>query len=263
MRSSSMSRSGMMMIIGIVCVLGGAAAASAESDASASVDVPFLSAYVWRGQVLTDDAVFQPSLTASTAGFSVNAWSSMNLNDTDTDGDFTEMDWTVSYDASAGSVDWGVGVVQYTFPNSTLELEDGTVEALPGTIELYVTLGLPDVPLAPTLTVYRDVDQIDGFYGMLAIGHSFTVSDRVGVDLSASLALADSDYNSGYFGYDKTALNDALFGLAVPVAVSEQLSITPSISYMFLPDSDLGDEAEASYGEKDSFYGGVTLSYAF
>ena len=32
---------------------------------------------------------------------------------------------------------------------------------------------------------------------------------------------------------------------------------------MFLPDSDLSDAAEASYGEKDSFYGGVTLSYAF
>lgn len=253
----------MMVVVGLMCVLAGAVAASAESDVSAGVDAPFVSAYVWRGQVLSKDAVFQPGLTASTAGFSVNAWSSMNLDGTDTDGEFTEMDWTVSYDTSFDMVDVGVGVIQYTFPNTTVVDDEGNGSAAKGTVELYATVGLSEVPLAPTLTVYGDVDEIDGVYGVLAVGHSFAISDMVGVDLSASLALADSGYNEGYFGLDETALNDCLLGLAVPIAATDQLSITPSVSYMFLPDSDLRDAAEESYGEKDSFYGGITLSYAF
>ena len=50
---------------------------------------------------------------------------------------------------------------------------------------------------------------------------------------------------------------------ALPIAVTENLSLTPSIGYMLLPDSDLEDAAEAAYGEKDSVYGGATLSLAF
>ncbi len=247
--------------VAMMCALAGVV--MAESDASVAVDVPLLSSYVWRGQVLNKEAVVQPGLTGSMGGFAVNAWSSMNLYDTDTDGEFTEMDWTVSYGATAGPVEWGVGVVQYTFPNSTLEAEDGTVTAYPGTIEVYASAGLPDVLLAPALTVYCDVDEIDGVYGVLAVGHTFAVSEKVGVDLSASLALADSDYNMGYFGYDQTALNDLVVGAALPVALTENFSLTPSISYMMLPDSDLGDAADVAYGDKDSFYGGVTLSCSF
>ena len=263
-----MNRSGWMrggLVGGLVagCVWAAGAVAQEESTVSVGVDVPVLSSYVWRGQVLNDDAVLQPGLTAGKAGFTVNAWSSMNLNDTETDGEFTEMDWTVSYSAMVGPVSLGAGVVQYTFPNSTLEQEDGTVVAYPGTYEVFASAGLPDVLLSPTVTVYRDLDEIDGFYGVLAVAHSFSLSEKVGLKLSASLGAGDSDYNSGYFGHDEAALNDCVVGAALPISVIENLSVTPSISYMLLPDSDLGDAAEEAYGEKDSVYGGVTLSYAF
>ena len=54
-----------------------------------------------------------------------------------------------------------------------------------------------------------------------------------------------------------------MLGAALPIALTENVSLTPSISYMLLPDSDLGDAAEALYGEKDSVYGGATLSVSF
>ncbi|HEY8241739.1 MAG TPA: hypothetical protein VIH35_09845, partial [Kiritimatiellia bacterium] len=44
-------------------------AAAEESAVSASIDVPVLSAYVWRGQVLNDEGVLQPSATISKNGF--------------------------------------------------------------------------------------------------------------------------------------------------------------------------------------------------
>ncbi len=263
MKRNRMMRSGWMCGLVAGCVWAGGALAQEESPVTGGVDLPLLSSYVWRGQVLNDDAVFQPGLTASKAGFLVNAWSSMNLNDTETDGEFTEMDWTVSYSRSVGPVGLSVGVVQYTFPNSSLEQEDGTVVAYPGTYEVFASAGLPDVLLSPTVTVYRDLDEIDGFYGVLAVAHSFSLAEKVGLKLSASLGAGDSDYNSGYFGYDDAALNDLVVGMSLPISVIENLSVTPSLSYMVLPDSSLSDSAEEAYGEKDSPYGGVTLSYAF
>lgn len=246
--------------LGLACMW--APGALAEAPFEASVDVEVFSAYVWRGQVLTDKAVFQPGLTASKAGFTVNAWSSMNLDGTDTDGEFTEMDWTVSYAREFGIVGLEVGFVEYTFPNSTGEDGDGNVVALAGTREVYLSAGL-DVPLAPTLTVVRDVDAVDGFYGSLAVGHSFELTEMLSLELSASLGVGDKDYNDGYFGYGKSALNDLALGVAAPIALTDNLSLTPSVGYVWLPDSSLADAAKETYGKKEIFFGGVSLSYAF
>lgn len=227
-----------------------------------AMDGAVLSSYVWRGQVLNDRAVFQPGLTASAGGFSVNAWSSMNLDGTETDGEFTEMDWTVSYSQAVGPVELGAGVVQYTFPNSTIEAEDGTVSAYPGTVEVFVSVGV-DMWLAPSLTMYYDVDEIEGFYAVASIGHSFEWTEKVAMDVSASLGFGDKDYNAGYFGHDQAALNDLVLGAALPMAITENIRLIPSVSVMMLPDSSLGDAAKAVYGEKDRVVGGLALSGTF
>ena len=253
--------------LGLIGLLAMATAAAAEIETGVAVDVPVVSAYVWRGQVLNDEAVVQPGLTGTIGGFSVNAWSSMDLTDNqDSSGEFDEMDWTVSYSRTVGKFELGAGVVQYTFPNSTLATEaaDGTatVEDYPGTVEVFASVGV-DVPLAPALAVYYDVDEIEGLYAVASVGHSFELMDKVGLDLKAALGFGDADYNAGYFGLDDAALNDLVLGAALPIAVTENLSLTPSLGYMLLPDSDLEDAAEATYGEKDCFYGGAALNLAF
>ena len=253
--------------LGLVGLLAMAAAAAAEIETGVAVDVAAVSAYVWRGQVLNDVAVAQPGLTGTIGGFAVNAWSSMDLTDSQgSAGEVDDMDWTVSYSKTVGQFELGAGIVQYTFPNSTLESEaaDGTttVEDYPGTVAVFASVGV-DVLLAPTLAVYYDVDEIEGLYAVASVGHSFALMDKVGLDLKASLGFGDADYNAGYFGLDDAALNDLVLSAALPIAVTENLSLTPSIGYMMLPDSDLEDAAEAAYGEKDSVYGGVTLSLAF
>jgi len=244
-----------------------ATASLAQLESEVAVDVPVLSSYVWRGMVLNDEAVLQPGLTGSIGGFSVNAWSSMDLTDSNgASGEFTEMDWTVSYAQAFGIVELGAGVIAYTFPGVTVEseAEDGTVtgEAAAGTTEIFASVAV-DTLLAPALTVYYDVDEIEGFYAVASIGHSFGLLDNVGLDLSVSLGFGGEDYNAGYFGYEDAALNDLLLGAALAIAITENISVTPSISYMMLPDSDLEEAAEAAYGEKDSVYGGVSLSCAF
>ena len=46
-----------MLGLGLVGMMAMTAAAMAEIETSVSVDVPVLSAYVWRGMVLYDEAV--------------------------------------------------------------------------------------------------------------------------------------------------------------------------------------------------------------
>ena len=128
---------------------------------------------------------------------------------------------------------------------------------------MYGTAGLPGVPLAPPLTVSYDVDAIDGFYGVLAVGHSFELTDTVSLALSASLGAGDADYNAGYFGVDDAALNDLVAGLALPIAVLENLTVKPAVSYVYLPDADIRDAAETVYGEKDAVVGSLVASYSF
>ncbi len=266
-----MKRNWMLSVVGTVCVLAGSAFAEEAATASVGIDVPVLSAYVWRGMVLNDEAVVQPGLTGGIGGFSVNAWSSMDLTDNQgSSGEFDEMDWTVSYSQTVGMFELGAGLVAYTFPSSATETEtaeDGmesetVVGALPGTKEVFVSVSV-DVVLAPSLTLYYDIDEVEDFYAVASLSHSFELAEKVGLDLSASLGYGGSDYNAFYFGSDGSALNDLVLGASLPIAVTENLSVTPAISYMMLPDSDVEDAAEALYGEKDSVYGGVTLSLAF
>ena len=43
----------------------------------------------------------------------------------------------------------------------------------------------------------------------------------------------------------------------------ENLTVKPAVSYVYLPDADIRDAAEAVYGEDDAVVGSVTASYAF
>ncbi|MFH0878931.1 MAG: TorF family putative porin [Lentisphaerota bacterium] len=256
-------------VVGVSCMSLGSARAEDPAPVAVSLDVPVLSAYVWRGQVLNDEIVIEPSLTVSKNGFSLNAWANFNGAGSysgDNNSKFSEVDLTASYTHSAGPASLGVGVVQYLFPNQTLTVTDGTEttgKAYPGTYEVYITAGFPGIPLAPALTIYRDLDAIEGFYGVLSVSQSFSLHEKVSLVAFASLGAGDKKYNNGYFGDDEAALNDANVGLSLPIALTSSLTIKPSASYTCLPDSTLRDAAEAVYGNKDQFVGSITASYAF
>jgi len=213
--------------------------AAQEKPWSVEVQTAYLSRYVWRGLNLTDDPVSQSSVTFAWKGLSLNLWGNMDLTDVNGNNDeFNEVDYTLDYSGSCGKLNYSVGAIRYHFPNTNFA----------GTTEVYGALGL-DVPLSPTLTVYADVDEADGWYGTFSIGHTFenvvTVSESVAasLELSASIAYADSDYNNFYFGVDESGFVDALFGVGLPVTVGDHVTVTPSIGYSNIIDSDLAAAA--------------------
>ena len=242
-------------ILAAAIALGVAAGASAEETErpSVSADVAVISKYVWRGLILTDDPVLQPSLTVGYKGLGLNIWANTDLTDVNgTPGEINELDYTLDYSFSVKKVNLGVGVIQYTFPHTGFE----------PTTELFGTAAL-DVLLSPTVKIYWDVDEVGGVYGTVGIGHSFALGEARGIspvlDLSASLGYATSGWNEGYYGVNSSGFVDLLLTAGLPIPIDGHLSITPYVSYSKVIDSDLKN----AVADDDAAFFGATLSVAF
>ena len=226
----------------------------APDDLAVGVDVGVFSKYVWRGIDTVDDFVLQPAVDLSMSGFGLNLWGNLDLTDeNDSAGEFTEVDLTGSYSFSLDSATIGLGVIAYFFPGA-----DGD------TTELFASVGF-DTALSPTLTVYRDVDEVDGFYLALSGSHAFADLIRAGEatalspEVSISIGFGDRDYNQAYFSVDGGGFADLTLGLALPVALSDTATLAVSVHYSRLLDGDLRDATD----DPDNLWFGLSLSIGF
>ncbi len=244
----------------------------AARGAEASLDVEYFSSYVWRGQVLNSESVLQPAFSASADfGLSLSAWGNMDLTDkADCRGEFTEVDLTVAYQLPlSGTLGVSVGVIEYLFPKEG-DYEAGTPDGHPDvpdrkdsdTRELFVELGL-DVILAPTLTLYYDVDEVNGFYGSFELGQGIALTEQLELGLGASIGMGDRDYNNYYFGKKSIALNDLNLSAGLGYAFTDNLSLAGAIHYTTLLDGSIRAGGDETYDEKDRVYGSVSAAYSF
>ncbi len=283
-----------MVVLFAMC--GGLVAGTARAqNYSAGVDTAVVSKYIWRGQLLTNDWSFQPSVTVGAGGFSFNAWGSMDLtavnpadnitipedplaNPGDDDqglkGQFSEIDYTFSYDHALENVSFGTGVIFYTFPQRS--------STLATTSEIYGTVSFDSVPGAPSATIYIDVDETSagdgdpGLYFLLGAGHSFATGNDVftGLDLSGSIAFANNGFGNFYYGLDQGGAHDVSLTLSAPVAINDNWSFSGFVTYSAL----LGDYRDYQFTDPrtdflgtsgtprsfaDTVWGGFTLSVGF
>lgn len=234
-----------------------------EEKPSADLTVGLYSQYIWRGWELSRDSlVIQPSVTISYKGFSANVWGNL---DTDTNenlygdetSDWNETDFTLSYDGSAGMVDYTLGYIYYAL--------DGVGS---DTQEFYAGVSL-DTLLIPTLTVYRDTDAAPGWYVTLGVSHSFPIMEKYSLDLGLQVSYWDVDGDSTYADHDGDAysnFHDGILSAAMSFPVGKYFTITPELYYVFPLSDDAEDfmEDNSVSGDDDDFiYGGVSLSFAF
>ena len=236
--------------------------------AEGTLSVAGNSGYLWRGQLLNDEAVLQPLFTAATDyGLSFNAWGNFNLTDNlgpDAEKEFNEVDLTVSYDVPIDAVSLSVAVAEYLFPHATVTDDAGVGTAAPGTREVQVTLGLDDIILAPTLMVAYDFDEADGFYASASVSHSLDLAEGLSLEGALSISMADSSYNEYYFGVDDSALNDAGATLTLSYVPMENVTVSTYVTYAKLLDSDIEDAADEIYfNNGDIVVGGITAEYTF
>ncbi|MGV8152590.1 MAG: hypothetical protein ACP5OG_05905 [Candidatus Nanoarchaeia archaeon] len=229
------------------------------------IDMDFVSKYIWRGQVINNEPVFQPSLNFSYQNWQANIWGSVDMtNPHDKDWEFTEVDYTLTYSNNFPVIDWlnyTAGVICYRLPGDE---EFTTTEAFFGISA--------EVFLNPSLTVYRDIDEAKGTYFSLGISHSieniFEISKEipVGLALSANLGFANKKYNSFYWSNDIAEINNSGFNdfslvAAFPFEI-RGWTIAPSVSYITLLRNDI--RSSDNYSKKSDFViAGVSLSKQF
>lgn len=222
-----------------------------ELPFSVGTDHAFLSKYMWRGLNLTDDPVWQPDAWVSAYGFTFNVWGNMDLTDVNgNETEFNEIDYTLNYAGEYEKLSYTGGIIHYVFPNTSFA----------PTTELYASVGY-DVLLQPSLTVYYDFDEADGIYGTLGLGHSFEIpqfTDMVSMslDLSGHVGFATKNWNNFYYGADHTAFVDLVFGAALPIAIGDYVTVSPTVTYSTVMDTVMRSKA----ADEHNFVWGVLVS---
>lgn len=236
-----------------------AQAVCAEEAIGIDITADFYSKYIWRGQNLNDDYVFQPGANITWGGLTAGIWGSLDLtNINDNSGEFTEVDYSLDYSGDVPGIDglgFSIGVINYHFPSVTGD-----------TTELYWGFAL-DAPLNPSITVYHDIDEINGTYISIGLRHSInriielTPDLPVGIEIGASLGIGDSDYNAGYWGVNRARPNDLALSIAFPMEIGGW-TFAPSINYVTLVSDSIRD-SDAFAKDSDYFFTGLSLSKSF
>lgn len=247
------------------------AAVYAEDKIGVTLTSDFYSKYVWRGQLLNDDFVFQPAVSVSYNGFSAAVWGNMGLTDYNKglgydSGEFTEFDFTLSYSNKFnpdGKLGYNIGITHYQFPSSFLD----TTEVFWGlTYETF---------LNPSVTLYHDIDEAGGgTYINFGISHTIEKFIRISQNISANLVLgaaigwANTEYNKWYWnGINDNRFNDLAIKASLPFTLPANWTITPSICFITLVDGKIRQADTYSTGSStngsDYLVAGVSISKSF
>jgi hypothetical protein len=231
-----------------------------EKGIAFEVTADYMGKYIWRGQNLSDDPVFQPGVSASFGGFTAAWWGSMDTTKINgNSGEFVEHDYSLDYSGDVPLVDgvgFSVGVINYYLPSS----EDTT--------EVYWGFGF-DLPLSPSVTVYHDVDDVKGTYISTGVGHSVEkigelgADTPIGLDFGASLGWGSASYNKAYWGstINTGKMNDLTLSLSFPFEIGGW-SLSPSLNYVNLVNGQVR-ETDTYSKKSDYFFAGIGASKGF
>ena len=219
----------------------------------------YVSKYIWRGQNLTDDPVFQPGVSAGYKGLTAAIWGNLETTGINNNsGEFTEWDYTLDYSGQLPGIEgigYSIGLINYHFPG-----------VVGDTTEFYWGLNF-DLPFSPSITVYHDIAEIKGSYASFGLSHSIDKITEVepdipvGMEITADLGWGSSGYNEGYWGIDNSKLNDLTLSVSFPVEL-DNWSLIPSMNYVTLLSDDIRDSDV--YGtESDFFYVGIGFLKSF
>lgn len=207
------------------------------ADVTAGADIN--SAYVWRGLTYNDGFVLQPSVdVAAPSGLGFNVWGNFDLDDYDgqvDDGEFSEIDLTVSYAIPVDGFDLGVGVVEYLFPGSDSSTREVFVET---------AVGLAEGLTGGAFLTY-DFDEVDDFYGNLSLTYGKDLDEKLSIVLAGLIGYAGSDFAEFYAGgtdgglFEYEVSLSAAYAFALDMELGAFLAYTDSVDDDALPDEAL------------------------
>lgn len=247
---------------------------SSASEVLVTAEAALVSSHVWRGQVLNNDFVIQPQLTASQYGVSLNVWGNYDLgnNWVGSSSDFSEIDVSLAYTLplDVNDVAFDLGVIGYSFPANG----DGSSFGIPpeaginkkSTTELFVkatVLSFKDYVI-PSFTMFGDIGEANGVYLLFDVVAPYQVSDYLTVEGGISAGWGSTSYNDYHWGAPlDSGWNDYNFYGNVSYEIFDNLTASLNLTYTLVEGGALGDAADARYEDDQKFWGGVNLAYDF
>jgi hypothetical protein len=224
------------MALLLLACLAGAALPGAVSG-----QVDLVSRFIWRGFDLLPDnhAAIQPELTVDlgASGFSLNVWSSFALSGRGVLQNADEIDVTFSYswkmahgwEATGGFIGYGYWFADgFSFRENT-------------TLEVYASVAGTDLPLAPTLAVYYDLNLGKGFYISLSGSHELKVTETVSVEVGGLIGFNGKQY------IERSGFSDIDLYARVPLTVG-RMTLTPSLNVMIPLLNEVNEDTEFWFG---------------
>jgi uncharacterized protein (TIGR02001 family) len=225
-----------------VIAAGVSAQAEDASALSVTVDVSYVSDYVFRATNLGNAAI-QPSVEAAYGDFYAGVWASNAVSNTD---DLSEVDLYAGYGLAIDdtfSVD--AGLTRYTYEGGSAI---DTTEAFVG--------ATADVLLSPSLYVYYDFD-LDNTTVEASVGYSFPI-DAINTSLDLSGKLGYVTLGDAIGGNDDYTYYSV--GVSVPYKLSETATLTAGVDYVYNNEDTI---AGFNGGDNDALVGKVGVSIGF
>jgi len=250
------------MVVVFVVASGLSAVYAAEEKEAASpsayIQIPVVSAYNWRGQIIDNRPVFQPYISITRFGFTASAWANLSINDKYTGKhDFSEVDLTLSYLIPVSFAEISIGAIDYL----------PTAQDADPLHEMFVTAKYPNNWITPRVEAYRSFDDYVGYYLLVGLSRQFALGEKLTLAADVSSGFGSTRWNIYSFGVDDGCMNDGAVSLGLKYAFTDTLSLTPTIKYAWLWDSDIKEGAHntlpAADSDSDMLIGSISLDYSF
>ena len=196
--------------------------------------------YIWHGLAINRDPVLQADIGISLYGFALSVWGNMDLTDRNSPqwaGQFTEVDWTLSYTHAWGPFSLAGGVMSYDYPNTgAASTHEVFVEAA---LELPLTGPLNVITLKPGVAVYYDFDDAkDALFASPYIEGTVELPAMPlplypeSIQCKAYTGFCNRKWNDYYTGVDTSAAFMGGLDIAFPCKIRgvDALTLSPGVN---------------------------------
>lgn len=268
-----------VMAVGVVkaqddVVMVGSIPQTDPAETQVTLEAALVSSHVWRGQVLNNDFVFQPQLTAAQYGLSLNVWGNYDIGENyiGIKSDTSEIDFSLAYTLplDINEVAFDIGFINYHYPANAGGL-NGAGANSKSTTELFAkgtVLSWKDYVI-PSMTVFGDFDKADGVYVLFDVMGTYDISDYLWLAGGVSAGWGNTSYNDYYWGNPVTGtaldanFNDFNFYGSCTYEIMEGLYTSISLQYTMLNGGQIKDAGKARYEAAEKVFGGVNIAYDF
>jgi hypothetical protein len=215
-------------------------ASAARATFTYGAETDFNSGYVWRGLLLDDGPVEQPSAWISAFGFTFTAWSNVALTSASGGAGLNEVDLTLAYNRDWEKLRVEAALAAYVGRQSSDIEARNTME---GSLELSYPVG----PLRIFTTHAFDVLAYRGsYFGEAGLEYERQVTKNTEFTISIRSGWASAKFNDVYIGVDKSAFNFVGAEGSLTYYLGRRLYLQPHIEFSSITDRRLREQAPRS-----------------